>query len=104
MRGAGAAPNLFHFLLGGGDEFAGSGGGALLGASFLFDVRRAFGNFVIDVFNFAGEVKILGISGVGLEERVSPCFQVVTLFLPVTGNCLHGFGLGTSVRSFIVCR
>ena len=55
-------------LLGSGDEFAGGGGSALLGPRFLFDVRRALGNFVVDVLDFAGELKILGIFRVGREE------------------------------------
>jgi hypothetical protein len=93
-----------HFLLGSCGEFAGGGGGALLGSTFLLDVRGAHGDFVIDIFDFASKMKIFGIFRVGREERVSPGFQVVTFFLPGTGNCHHGVNLATSVRSFIVYR
>jgi hypothetical protein len=58
----------FSFLLGRCDEFGGGGGGALLGAPFLFYVLGALGDFVIDRFDFPGKVKIFRIPCVGLEE------------------------------------
>jgi hypothetical protein len=50
-----------ELLFGSGDEFGGGGSGALLGAAFLFDVLGAVGDFVVDGFDFAGEVEILRI-------------------------------------------
>jgi len=57
----------FKFLLGGCDESAGGGCGALLRSSFLFHVLGALGNFVIDLFDFPSQVKILRILCVSLE-------------------------------------
>ncbi len=48
-------------LLGSGDEFGGGGSGALLGPSFLFDVLGAVGNFVVEGFDFPGQVKVLRV-------------------------------------------
>jgi hypothetical protein len=86
-----------------GDEFAGGGGGALLGAAFLFDVLGAVGDFIIEGFDFSGEVKILRVFGVGGEERIPLGFQFVAFLFPDTGSSNHGFNLGTSVRLFMVC-
>jgi hypothetical protein len=54
------------FLLGGGVEFLGWRGGAL-GAAFLFYVLRAVGNFVVHLFDFESQVKILGMLGILFE-------------------------------------
>ena len=54
-----------------GDEFAGGGGGALLGAAFLFDVLGKLGNLVVEVFDFASEMDILRVFCVGFKESVS---------------------------------
>ena len=76
----------------------------MLGASFLFDVLGAVGDFVVDGFDFAGEVEILRVLGVGGEEPVSPGLQIVSLLFPNTSGGNHGYDLGTSVRSFVVWR
>ena len=89
-------------LLLSGDEFGGGGGGALLGAAFLFDVQGAVGDFVVEVFDFAGEVEILRVFSVSREERVPLGLQVVAFLFPNTGSSNHGYNLGTSVRSFAV--
>jgi hypothetical protein len=65
-------------------------------------VLGAVGDFVIDVFDFAGEMKVLRILGVAFEEGVPLLFKVVAFLLPETGNCHHGVDLRTSVRSFVV--
>jgi hypothetical protein len=58
VRGeAGTSALCLPVLLRGGDEF----GGTLLGAPFLFDVLGALGDIVVDFFDFASEMKILGI-------------------------------------------
>ena len=80
----------------------GGGSGTLLGAAFLFDVLGAVGDCVVDGFDFAGEVEILRISCVGLEQGVSLGFQVVAFLFPNTASSNHGLNLGTSVRSFVV--
>ena len=83
-----------------GDEFAGGGGGALLGAAFLFDVLGAVGDFVVEILDFAGEVEILRVFGVGREERVPLGFQVVAFLLPNTGSSNHGLNLGNQCALF----
>jgi hypothetical protein len=85
-----------------GDEFGGRGSGALLGAAFLFHVLGAFGDFVVEGFDFAGEVKVLRVLGVGFEQRVSLGLQIVAFLFPDTGYGNHGFNLGSSVRYFAV--
>jgi len=71
-------PNIFRrsplqwraaltLLLGGGDELAGGGSGALLRSLFLFYVLGILGNLVIDGLDFPGKVKILRVLCVGLE-------------------------------------
>ena len=57
----------FTLLLGCCDELAGGGSGALLRSPFLFYVLGVLGNFVIDLFDFTSEVKILRILCVRLE-------------------------------------
>jgi len=52
--------DCFCGLLGSYMEFLGWGSGAL-GASFLFHVLGALGNFVVDLFDFEGEVKFTGM-------------------------------------------
>jgi hypothetical protein len=91
-------------LLLSGDEFGDGGGGALLGAALLLDVLGAVGDFVIDGFDFAGEMDVLRVLCVGREQRVSLGFQVVAFLFPNTGSNNHRINLGTSVRSFVVWR
>jgi hypothetical protein len=67
-------------------------------------VLGAIGNFVVDLFNFEGEVKFLGMLCVFFEKRVTFGFQVVAFFLPDTRNCQHVIGLSSSVHPFLVCR
>jgi hypothetical protein len=77
-------------LLGRGGKLCGGGGGALFGAAFLFDVLGAVGDFIVEGFDFAGQGKIVGIFGVGIEERVSFRFQGIAFFLPDAGDGDHG--------------
>ena len=68
MGGSGSAWNsASSVLLWSCDKFTGGGSGALLRSSFLFNVLGTLGNFVIDVFDFSSEVKVLRILGVGFE-------------------------------------
>lgn len=82
--------------------FGGCGG--TLGASFMLYVLGAIGDFVIDLLDFKGEVKFIGMLCVFFEKRVTFGFQVVAFFLPDTCNCEHVVTLASSVRSFLVCR
>jgi hypothetical protein len=67
---------------------------------FLFYVLGAVGNFVIDLFDFSREVKILRILCVRFEKGVPLRFQVVAFFLPYACSCHHGLNLRTSVHLF----
>jgi hypothetical protein len=57
--------------------------------AFLFDVLGAVGNFVVDLFDFEGEVKFLGMFRILFEERVALGLQVVAFFLPDSCYCQH---------------
>jgi hypothetical protein len=67
-------------------------------------VLGAIGDFVVDGFDFAGEVKILRVLCVRGEERVPSDFQVIVFLLPNTCSSNHGFNSGMSVRLFMVGR
>ena len=70
----------------------------------MLHVLSAIGNFVIDLFDFEGEVKFFGVFCVFFEKRVTFGFQVVAFFFPDTSNSQHVIALMSSVRSFLVCR
>lgn len=72
----------------------------MFGSAFLFDVLGEIGDLVVQVFDFAGEMDILRVSGVRLEECVSFGFQIVAFLFPKTCGSNHVMDLGISVHPF----